>query len=143
MCSTARCAMCHTSPPSASGEECYFAKNPLNSGCSRSKERKRKSGDFWPGEVGGNIRIRPENSAGDAGKVKRASKAFSTRLSAKNQTRPLMGMDWKILRGWKGAIKSPWALRADDGRSCLGETPGVPEPDQRDCRISADVTDRL
>jgi len=68
--------MCPTSLPSASGEACCFARNPLNSGCARSKVRKRKSGDFGPGEVGGNIRIRPENSAGDAGKDNVRRKRF-------------------------------------------------------------------
>src|SRR6202789_753793 len=34
------------SPPSASGGECCFARNPLSSGSARLKVRKRKSGDF-------------------------------------------------------------------------------------------------
>ena len=137
--------MSHTSRLSASVGVCSFGENRLSSGSAESKRRAEASCPLARVRApsGGKMRIRPENSAGDAGKDKRASKAFSTRLCAKNKARPLMGMDWKILRGRKGAIKSPWPLCADDGGCCLGQTAGVPEPDKRNWRISADVTDEF
>src|SRR5271170_7117980 len=124
--------MCLTFPPCASGEECCFVGSPLSNGSAKLKAiRKRRSPDR-PKSSSDTIPIRPENSAGDAGKDIRASKAFSTWLCAEDQARPDMGMDWKVLREWKGAIKSAGALCADDGRRCSGEAAGVAEPDQRD-----------
>ncbi len=68
------------------------------------------------------MRIRPENSAGDAGKENRASKAISTRLCSKGKAWPQMGVDWKVPRGRNREDKGPWPLCGSDGGRSMGET---------------------
>jgi hypothetical protein len=56
------------------------------------------------------IRVEPENTAKDAGKDHRASKAISNRLPSKNEAWPAMDMDWQILRKWRREDESSWQL---------------------------------
>ena len=97
----------------------------MSSGSERSKPlggSERPAKELALGAGSGTMRIRPENSAGDAGKENRASKAISTRLCSKGKAWPQMGVDWKVPRGRNREDKGPWPLCGSDGGRSMGET---------------------
>jgi len=72
------------------------------------------------------VRVEPENSAGDAGKEHRASKAISIRLRSESEAWPAMDMDRKIPREWRREDQGSWTLRANDRGYGTGEIAGSP-----------------
>src|SRR5580658_6845457 len=113
-----------TSQQCESADGFYSGENRLSSGSERSKRlggSERPAKELALGAGSGTMRIRPENSAGDAGKENRASKAISARLCSKGKAWPQMGVDWKVPRGWNREDKGPWPLCGSDGGSIPGK----------------------
>ena len=121
----------------------FFDGSPLKYGFTRSSPLISHAS---PGRVGPTRCYdarRTRNSARDAGRKNRASKAISTRLCSKSKARPEMGVDRKIPRRRDREDKGSRPLCGADGRRGVGKIARVFAPPERESGAATIVANEL